>query len=163
MLWLPMLTGWAAPRTCNHVSCGEAAQGCMISTQGFHQATATVVPVCLPGEGRSTIERGGFDACSLVWWPREERLPCNGFSGGFWDMEGGSCFGLSLAMRPGPGSTASSSGLVLQPPRASPGGCRHFAPGTERSWLLELAHGQEALSGCVCQLTSLTSCCASNL
>lgn len=78
-------------------------------------------------------------------------------------MEGGGCPGLLLAWGRGPGGTAGSPGLMWQQCGASPGGCGHFVPGTEQGWPLELAHGQEALSGRVCHLKSLASCCASIL
>lgn len=66
------------------------------------------------------------------------------------------------AVGPGPGSAAGSPGLMPQQHGASPGGRGHFVPGAESGRPLELAHGREALSGCVCHLKSLTSRCASN-
>lgn len=76
------------------------------------------------------------DFCGWVFFPSvagEETFPCFRFDEGFWWLpwpaigHGGRALG--------------SPGLVLQQYRTSAGGYGHFVPGTERGWLLELAHG----------------------
>lgn len=80
---------------------------------------AIIVSVCLPGEGRGSIETGRTGT-RFILLLGEERFPCNGFQGVFWGMEGGGWPSLLLSVGPGPGSTASSPGLVLQQRGASP-------------------------------------------